>query len=176
MAKKFKLALHFKGEDIYTELFYKDGVDENLHESFWEVYRDHRKERGLLTWGDEGFDGTLPVKEDSPSYYLELFSLYQDDKNYSELMSMEIAVGASVPDDVYEDVLRCIGEWEDRVKVRALKDLYDSLSGCIEASDNESMEQRIESDKHGRRVLERVKEELKEVGVEMREEEWGEVE
>ena len=88
---------------------------------------------------------------------------------------MELAVGASVPDDVHKDVLRCIGEWEDRVKVRALKDLYDSLSGCINASDNESMEQRIESDKHGRRVLERVKEELKEVGIEMREEEWGEV-
>ena len=66
--------------------------------------------------------------------------------------------------------------YTQQVLEAAVKDLYDSLSGCIEASDNESMEQRIESDKHGRRVLERVKEELKDVGVEMREEEWGEVE
>ena len=106
---------------------------------------------------------------------MELYSLEHDDSNRSELMSMEISQGASIPDHIWEDVVRCIGESEDRVQVRALKDLYDSLSGCIEASDNESMEQRIESDKHGRRVLERVKEELNEVGIEMREEEWGEL-
>ena len=54
------------------------------------------------------------------------------------------------------------------VTVKAVIDLYDSLGSCIEAYDNESFEQRFESEKHGRRVLERVKEELEEVGVFMR--------
>ena len=48
------------------------------------------------------------------------------------------------------------------VTVKAVRDLYDSLDSCIEASDNESFEQRFEAEKHGRRVLERVKEELEE--------------
>ena len=54
------------------------------------------------------------------------------------------------------------------VTVKAVRDLYDSLASCIEASDNESFEQRFEAEKHGRRVLERVKEELEEGGVFMR--------
>ena len=64
--------------------------------------------------------------------------------------------------------------YTQQVLEAAVKDLYDSLSGCIEASDNESFEQRFESEKHGRRVLERVKEELREVNIEMREEEFKE--
>jgi hypothetical protein len=57
---------------------------------------------------------------------------------------------------------------ENEILRKAARDLYDSLASCIEASDNESWEQRYEAEKHGRRVLERVKEELEEVGVYMR--------
>ena len=57
---------------------------------------------------------------------------------------------------------------ENQVLRSGVRDLYDSLASCIEASDNESWEQRYEAEKHGRRVLERVKEELEEVGVHMR--------
>ena len=57
---------------------------------------------------------------------------------------------------------------ENETLRKAVRDLYDSLDSCVKASDNESWEQEYEAVKHGRRVLERVKEELEEVGVHMR--------
>ena len=47
MLRKYKLVLFFKGEDLYTETFYRDDIGEGenqrnveLCEGFWEVYSE----------------------------------------------------------------------------------------------------------------------------------------